>query len=252
MSANYSGAIVVSTPSAFTFPSGISPDIAHETASAMPGLRVDASWGDCVPPEKQGIPLSVAEIKQLRECEGFVKVARAAFFNAGQALATIRDGHLYRQNFRSFKDYCWERWRYGRAYSYRLIAGAQVVKWVSPIGDIIPECEWQIRAITAANLTKDEAIAVWTRAVQLAQHHEPSAKLVQVAVAELKFLPAGPKKHPRRKRNSLNPQSIENSILGLMSKAELSIRNGHPGDALKLWPEIQAEVHQLARARRCP
>jgi hypothetical protein len=139
MSANYSGAVFVSTPSAFTFPSGISPEAAHVTASAMPGLRVDTSWGDCVPPEKQGIPLSDQEIKQLQECEGIVKIARIAFLDAGQALATIRDRHLYREGFQSFTDDCRERRRFGRAYSYRLIAGAQIVKWVSPIGDIIPE-----------------------------------------------------------------------------------------------------------------
>jgi hypothetical protein len=108
-----------------------------------------------------------------------------------------------------------------------------------------------VRALAAAKLTPEETIAVWKRAVELAKNREPTAKLVQVALAELKSPPTGPKKHLRRKRTLFDPQTIENSIHGLLHKAEICIRAGRPGDGLKLWPEIQAEVHKLARARRC-
>jgi hypothetical protein len=177
MSANYSRAVVVSTPSQFTVTQASLPSAAVN-GSKEAVWHFDTHWGDSVPPEKQGVPLSAEETEQLQECEGFVKAAQSASLDAGLALARIRGLHLYRADFRCFKDYCLERWRYGKAYSYHLIAGAQIVKWLSPAGDISPRCEWQVRPMVASNLTKDEAATVWARAVTLAEGDEPSVSII--------------------------------------------------------------------------
>jgi hypothetical protein len=137
MSANSSRAMVISTPSPLSLPSGTLP-VVPVNASKLAGLPVDAEWADCVPPEKKGVPLSVDELNEFRKSEGLVEIARSASLIAGKALVRIRNLHLDREHFHFFKDYCLEKWSFGKSHSHRLIAGAQIVEWVSPIGDFAP------------------------------------------------------------------------------------------------------------------
>jgi hypothetical protein len=246
MSANSSRAIVVSTPSALPLPSGTLP-VAQVNVSNSAGLPVDAEWADCVPLEKRGVPLSVDELNEFRKSEGLVEIARSASLTAGKALASIRDLHLYREHFHFFKDYCAERWGFARSHSNRLIAAAQVVAWLSQIGDIfLPECEWQVRAITAARLTKEQAISAWIRGIELADHKEPTAKHVQKAVLEVKPPKHVPRMKPkRRKELSLDSQTTNKPGLGLVDKAEMCVRHGNPELLLKLLLEMKEEFSRL-------
>jgi hypothetical protein len=244
MSANYARAVVVSTPSQFTVTQASLPSAAVNGTNQAVG-HVGTHWEDSVPPEKQGVPLSADEFKQLQECEGFVKTAQCAFVDAGLALARIRDLHLYREEFRCFRDYCLERWRYGKAYSYRLIAGAQVVKWLSPAGDISPRCEWQVRPMVASNLTKDEAATVWARAVTLAEGDEPTVKHVRTSVLEIK----PPKRivKPRLKKpvSLVDVKSIAQNTIILLKQIDYFISSAqNPSTTQKL---VHEAIDNLAK-----
>ena len=59
--------------------------------------------------------------------EDRVKVARTAWVEMGDALREIRDRRLYREEYRSFLDYCQERWSWDRRRVDQLIGGAGVV-----------------------------------------------------------------------------------------------------------------------------
>lgn len=48
------------------------------------------------------------------------------FVEIGLALATIRDRRLYRAEFRTFEEYCRERWGFSRRRAYQLIACARI------------------------------------------------------------------------------------------------------------------------------
>jgi hypothetical protein len=192
------------------------------------------------------VPLSVDELNEFRKSEGLVEIARSASLIAGKALVRIRDLHLYREHFQFFKDYCVEKWGFGKSHCHRLIAGAQVVEWLSPIGDFVPESEWQVRAITAARLTQEQAIAAWTRAIKLAEGCEPTAKHVKTAVLEIKPPKQVHKMKPkRRKELSSSTDPTNKPGLGLVDKAEMCVRHGNPELLLKLLLEMKEEFSRL-------
>lgn len=78
--------------------------------------------------------------RSLEECEEVIARYERTFYEAGQALAEINHGRLYREHYDSFEDYCRERWGYERAHAYRLMNSAKIVE-VSPIGDIPNESQ---------------------------------------------------------------------------------------------------------------
>ncbi len=80
-------------------------------------------------------------------------------------LPEIRDSRLYRQQFSTFEAYCRERWGMGKAYSHRLIAAAEVVSILSPIGDTIPQTESQARPLT--RLEPEVQREVWRELVEV-------------------------------------------------------------------------------------
>jgi len=71
------------------------------------------------------------------------------FFKIGKALKEIRDSRLYKQAlFKSFEVYVKGRWDMGRAQAYRLINSYEVIRNLSPIGDILPANESQARLLS--------------------------------------------------------------------------------------------------------
>jgi hypothetical protein len=73
------------------------------------------------------------------------------FMAVGNALLTIQDNKLYRQEFKTFNDYCNERWGLSKSQTNRLMSVAKVAANLSPIGELCAPCasqptsEFQIR-----------------------------------------------------------------------------------------------------------
>jgi hypothetical protein len=74
--------------------------------------------------------LSEAERAELQGCEGVIVTGWHTFVDVGLALARIRDGRLYRDDFGSFEAYCRFKWEYGRRYVEQLISAAQVFTYL--------------------------------------------------------------------------------------------------------------------------
>jgi ribosomal protein S20 len=137
------------------------------------------------------------------------------------------------------------KWRFKRAYAYRLILGAQLFNCLAPIGAIRPHHEAQVRPLYAKDLSEDQKRAAWLRAVDLAGGQEPTAAQVKAAVAELKSPVSAPKKprHPQKK--SLHLQAFKNSLRNLLDKAEMCIDSGKPDLAAKLVREAKEKLDKL-------
>ena len=89
---------------------------------------------------------------RLSHLETVIAQQRGSFYQIGKALKEIRDDRLYRQLlFASFEAYLKDRWDMGRAQAYRLIEAARVIDNLSPIGDILPENEAQVRPLVQLN-----------------------------------------------------------------------------------------------------
>jgi hypothetical protein len=93
-------------------------------------------------------PLTSAERQRLEDYEGQIeKIRYNAFLTIGTLLLKIKNDQLYRADYRSFEDYCLQRWHYHKSQAYRLTAAAELVMDFSPIGETLPEHEGQIRPL---------------------------------------------------------------------------------------------------------
>jgi hypothetical protein len=84
-------------------------------------------------------PITLDESKRLIELEKIIEAGRQTFIEVGTALAEIRDSRLYKCDFKTFEDYCVQKWGFKRAHAHRLIEAAGIAKDLSPAGDIPSE-----------------------------------------------------------------------------------------------------------------
>ncbi|MEH2002819.1 MAG: hypothetical protein V7L00_29515 [Nostoc sp.] len=113
------------------------------------------------------------------------KVERA-FFEAGKALAELRDRRLYRSTHKTFDEYCLDRFGYNRSRSYQLVDAALVVDNLQKcpqIVDILPTAEGQVRPMT--KLEPKEQQEVWLRAVEFAGGKVPTGRIVKDVVQRI-------------------------------------------------------------------
>ena len=121
-------------------------------------------------------PLTSGELDQLAQCEAVVQRGLQAFYEIGAALQVIRDNRLYRQHYRTFDDYCEERWDIQRGYGHRLIKAAEVHSNLLGLPDTpLPSNEAQAREL--APLPPDEQRDVWQQVIESGER--PTAALVK-------------------------------------------------------------------------
>jgi len=86
--------------------------------------------------------------ERLTTLEKVIDKNRRSFYVIGKALKEIRDDRLYRfLLFKTFEAYTRARWEIGKSQAYRLIEACHVIDNLSPIGDILPENESQVRSL---------------------------------------------------------------------------------------------------------
>ena len=184
-------------------------------------------------------PLSPQEQQRLAECESILRREKVSFWSLGNALNQIKTARLYRERFPSFEAYC-RQWHYRRAHAYRLVAAAEFLARLSPIGDILPRHESQVRPL--AGLTTDQALAAWRKAVAAAKGKPVTAKLVKAAAAE--FRPQPPSASPRRSQPFPKPEALSplfDQLHDLFNQIEYSLEQQHD------YSIILSRLHLLRR-----
>jgi hypothetical protein len=68
-----------------------------------------------------------------------------AFWEIGLALGQIQEKRLYRQNYKTFEEYCISRWEMSRRSAYQLIEAASIHQNVRHGAQILPANEHQAR-----------------------------------------------------------------------------------------------------------
>lgn len=132
--------------------------------------------------------LSPDELVELEECETIIDRGIRAFFEAGQALARVRDLRLYRVEHPTFEAYCQQRWGMERAHAYRMVDSAAVYENLSPMGDILPANERQARPL--ARLEPDQQREAWEQARLTAPNGRITGAHVERIVSQLYPPPA--------------------------------------------------------------
>lgn len=166
-------------------------------------------------PPAQLAPLKVLEeltLDEERDRHHLELKVERAFYEAGKALAEIRDRRLYRSTHKTFEEYCRNRFGYTRRNVNYTIAAAAVVenlctnstqngqedlgKNLSQNGQedlgtigsqILPTNERQVRDLIG--LEPDEQRQVWEEAVEEAGGKVPSGRVVKGIVERLKEKP---------------------------------------------------------------
>jgi hypothetical protein len=104
--------------------------------------------------------VTTKEQKHLARLESLISCNQAHFCETGRALKEIRDNRLYKLAlFDTFEAYTRARWDISRAHAYRLITYCEVIHNLSPIGDVLPANESQVRHL--APLMPMEQRRVW-------------------------------------------------------------------------------------------
>ncbi|MEH2161525.1 MAG: hypothetical protein V7K38_10850 [Nostoc sp.] len=182
------------------------------TSAASRNLKATASSAeDTFDPENPAtatIMVTAAEVEELSETEERDRLhlerrVERAFFEAGRALAELRDRRLYRSTHSTFEEYCKDRFGFERRHPYRLIEAAGVVDnlikmcpiWThfeieddpatvhSDQRQILPTSEGQVRPMT--KLKPEEQQEVWQRAVEVAGGKVPTGRIVKDVVQQI-------------------------------------------------------------------
>ena len=142
--------------------------------------------------------LATTEKARLAACEIVIRSGKSAFIEVGNALAEIRDGKLYRAEFRSFETYCKAKWGLSKAHAYRQIDAAKIAAETSPIGDKVstdsensspgttPEIPNEATARAVASVPKDDRQEVVEEAAKSGPLTAASVAKAAAKVAETK------------------------------------------------------------------
>lgn len=136
---------------------------------------------------------------ELRDRLHLERKVERAFFEAGKALAELRDRRLYRSTHKTFEEYCRDRFSYTHRHVNYLIAASLVVDNIKmgtngsqneeadEMGtngsQILPTSERQVRPLIA--LEPQQQQEVWQAAVQEAGGKVPSGRIVKDVVQRI-------------------------------------------------------------------
>ncbi|MEH2324666.1 MAG: hypothetical protein V7K32_14080 [Nostoc sp.] len=164
-------------------------DTSAASSDSEPAVNPDISPEDN--PSTTTITVAAVEVRELTEEEQSDRLhlerrVERAVFEAGRALAELRDRRLYRSTHKTFDEYCLDRFGYNRSRSYQLVDAAIVVDNLQKCPqfvDILPTAEGQVRPMT--KLEPQEQQEVWQTAVELAGGKVPTGRIVKDVVQRI-------------------------------------------------------------------
>lgn len=129
-------------------------------------------------------PMSPAEQDHLQICESSIDDLRLAFAKAGRALQIIRDGRLYRGQYRNFDDYVEQRWNMQRSYANKLIRAWPLAEQLRPHAPALNEGQVRELLPVAAEHGDSAAVVVY-RTIAEADGVKVTASILRDVVAVL-------------------------------------------------------------------
>ncbi len=132
----------------------------------------------------------------------------SGWLQAARALIEIRDEKLYRRGFKTFQQYCTERWGYKKAYTYNLINAAETFDALeqSSIVDFYPSNEAQMRPL--ALLPADKRPEAWRRVVEVAPRQDDGTPKITASFVDGEIRKIAPEDAIRRGRKPATQDEI--------------------------------------------
>ncbi|MEO6808445.1 MAG: hypothetical protein ABI353_04975 [Isosphaeraceae bacterium] len=124
--------------------------------------------------------LSPIESDELARHEAAIERGRKAFIEVGAALMAIHNDRLYRSNFGTFEDYCWERWGLSVRRAYQVLKAAEVAENVKNFSHCDPpDSDSQARALAPLPAPEQGEALIEARSLS---NGKPTAKVVREVV----------------------------------------------------------------------
>lgn len=178
--------------------------------------------------------LTPQEHDRFLTCEEIIRAYGKAHFEAGRALAEIRDQKLYREKYRSFARYCAKTLGWSRSKADRAISAWRISEVLAPIGVTI-SCESQARPLIGLN-TEDIRAA--------AKHASELAGSAAAVTAEHFRNAAGFFKPRLRKKKSPGRQRVNVGKLAaqLLDRIESSAKRGNLNGVLTALAALRHSI----------
>lgn len=130
--------------------------------------------------------LTRMEANMLQDYETIIEQGEKTVIEVGQALLAINRARLYRGQYRSFQEYCTERWGFGRRRAYDLMKASEIADELCANGAQHRSNlnERQLRAVAKLSGT-DERIKALGRAKEIAGKKKVSSRHIEEAVNEI-------------------------------------------------------------------
>jgi hypothetical protein len=181
--------------------------------------------------------LSDVERDRLTACEAVIERGRAVFVEVGEALMTVRDNRLYREQYDTFEVYCQERWGMTHRHADRLIESAEVFGGLGPMGPK-PTNERQARELAALKGDPDVMAEAW-RAAGERTEGRPTAAVVREEVA---------KRRPQTQKRVDVTRQVDRALLLARQAANAANKVPEGGKPLAGRPQTTGWLSDLDRA----
>ena len=184
-------------------------------------------------PEGLASPLNLAEEREREECEAVISKGLHTFLEVGQALVRIRSKRLYRDHYRTFEEYCRQKWEFSKSYATRMIEAAVVAAILTPIG-AKPTSESQLRPL--AGLAPEKIPDAWKKAEEIAGQGEITAKVVRLAAKQFTKTKRSRARHETKKRAQSRAPVPLGQLLTLLHETK---RHAEKGDTEKVLASLE-------------
>lgn len=115
--------------------------------------------------------------------EQVIEKGLETFYEVGQSLMFIRENRLYRKEFKTFEEYCQEKWGRSRSWANKVIKASEVVGFLGN-GENFPQNQGQAQPLTKLQ-TPEQQNEAWSNAVANSETGKPTAKEVDAEVKKL-------------------------------------------------------------------
>jgi len=107
-----------------------------------------------------------------------------AFHRAGEALLAIRNERLYREQYRTWADFCREEFALTKSYANYMISAFEVIERLRQEGCfVLPDNERVCRELS--RFPSDMQTAIWRRAQQISAGRNPDSISIREAALEI-------------------------------------------------------------------
>jgi len=188
----------------------------------------------------QSSTLSAIEQEQLEKAEIQIGKDLVTFTNAGAELEKIRDQKLYREQHKTWAEYCKQRWGFSKSYADRLIAAAKLAKEKLTPQGVTFTCEGELRKLVIA--TEDQFAKALKKASEIAKKKD----LPLTAALVASKLRKTHRKQDADEKVHL-PTDVSTKMEALATRVDAAIKAKDAGKSLELLQQVHAFFSELKK-----